>query len=83
MYEDGKPLDQWALFIAPNVVVSFSAALAKSSFLLAITEVSVLSITQHARNCDEAPNSRGYDHPEHLQVDRVPVDLATLVDQPV
>ena len=37
-YEDGKPLDQWGFRVTPNAVVSFIAALAKSSFLLVIAE---------------------------------------------
>ena len=37
-YENGKRLDRWGLKISPNAVVSFIIALAKSSFLLAITE---------------------------------------------
>ena len=37
-YEDGKPLDQWGFQVTPNAVVSFIAALAKSSFLLVIAE---------------------------------------------
>ena len=37
-YEDGKPLDQWGFRVTPNAVVSFIAALAKSSFLLVISE---------------------------------------------
>jgi len=34
LYEDGKALNQWALFIPPNAVVSFITTLAKSSLLL-------------------------------------------------
>ena len=37
-YEDGRRLDRWGLKISPNAVISFIIALAKSSFLLAITE---------------------------------------------
>lgn len=36
--EDGKPLDQWGFRITPNTVISFIVTLAKSAFLLAITE---------------------------------------------
>lgn len=37
-YENGKPLDQWGFRITPNAVVSFIVTLAKSAFLVAITE---------------------------------------------
>jgi hypothetical protein len=39
LYEDGKPLDQWSLMISPNAVISFIAALAKSSCILVLAEV--------------------------------------------
>ncbi len=39
LYEDGKRLDRWGLKISPNAVISFIVTLAKSSFLLAITEI--------------------------------------------
>ena len=39
IYEDNQPLDEWSLFIGPNAVVSFIGTLAKSSFLVALTEV--------------------------------------------
>lgn len=39
LYEDGKRLDQWALVIPPNAVISFIAALAKSSCVLVLAEV--------------------------------------------
>ena len=38
VYEDGKQLDHWYFQITPNAVISFIVTLAKSSFLLAITE---------------------------------------------
>ncbi|KAL7931830.1 hypothetical protein V8C35DRAFT_308682 [Trichoderma chlorosporum] len=38
-YEDGKQLDQWSLAISPTAVVSFLATIARSSFMLAVTEV--------------------------------------------
>ncbi|KAL5084231.1 hypothetical protein Trisim1_012225 [Trichoderma cf. simile WF8] len=38
-YEDGRQLDQWSLEISPTAVISFLATLAKSSFMLAITEI--------------------------------------------
>lgn len=39
IYEDGKPLDEWRLIIAPTAVVSFLGTLTKSSMLLALSEV--------------------------------------------
>ena len=39
MYEDGKRLDRWALMISPNAVVSFIAALAKSTCMLVLAEI--------------------------------------------
>lgn len=39
VYEDGRPLDNWHLIIAPTAVVSFLGTLAKSSMLLALSEV--------------------------------------------
>ncbi|KAI0601646.1 hypothetical protein F4775DRAFT_407115 [Biscogniauxia sp. FL1348] len=39
VYEDGKPLDQWAWVIGPTAVVSFISTVAKSSMLLAVAEV--------------------------------------------
>ncbi|KAL7916904.1 hypothetical protein GGI35DRAFT_486044 [Trichoderma velutinum] len=38
-YEDGRQLDQWSLAISPTAVISFLATIAKSSFMLAVTEV--------------------------------------------
>lgn len=38
-YEDGTELDHWNLAIPPNAVVAFIALLAKSSCLMAITEI--------------------------------------------
>ncbi|KAI1641406.1 hypothetical protein F4809DRAFT_8689 [Biscogniauxia mediterranea] len=39
VYEDGKPLDQWAWVIGPTAVVSFISTVAKSSMLLAVSEI--------------------------------------------
>jgi hypothetical protein len=39
IYEDGRRLDQWRLFIAPNALVSFLGTLSKSCLLLAVSEV--------------------------------------------
>ena len=38
IFEHGKQLDQWAFPIGPNAMISFIITLAKSSFLLAMTE---------------------------------------------
>ena len=38
IFEDGKQLDQWGFPIGPNAMISFIVTLAKSSFLLAMTE---------------------------------------------
>lgn len=38
-YEDGKPLDEWHLIIAPNALIAFFATIAKSTFLLVLVEV--------------------------------------------
>jgi hypothetical protein len=39
LYENNKRLDQWALLIPPNAVISFIAALAKSSCVLVLAEI--------------------------------------------
>lgn len=39
IYEDNQPLEEWSLVIGPNAVVSFIGTLAKSSFLLAVAEL--------------------------------------------
>ncbi|KAI1501475.1 hypothetical protein F5X99DRAFT_409059 [Biscogniauxia marginata] len=39
VYEDGKPLDKWAWVIGPTAVVSFISTVAKSSMLLAVSEI--------------------------------------------
>ena len=39
IYENGRRLDRWALMISPNAVISFIAALAKSSCMLVLAEM--------------------------------------------
>ncbi|KAI1495054.1 hypothetical protein F5X96DRAFT_341609 [Biscogniauxia mediterranea] len=39
VYEDGKPLDQWAWVIGPTAVVAFISTVTKSSMLLAVSEI--------------------------------------------
>ena len=38
-HEDQRPLNEWTVRITPNAIVSFIAALTKSSFLVVVTEI--------------------------------------------